>query len=110
MLEELSYTLLSVALISLISLIGVFTLSLNEKFLKKVLLYLVSFSAGALFGDTFIHLLPEIMEQSKFTLHISLVILLGIVFSFVIEKILQWRHCHIPTSKEELSLRTSHQQ
>lgn len=100
MLEELSYTLLSVALISLISLIGVFTLSLNEKFLKKVLLYLVSFSAGALFGDTFIHLLPEIMEQSKFTLHISLVILLGIVFSFVIEKILQWRHCHIPTSKE----------
>jgi zinc and cadmium transporter len=53
----------------------------------------VSFSAGALLGDVFIHLLPETIETG-FTLASSLYILLGILFSFVIEKIIHWRHCH----------------
>jgi zinc and cadmium transporter len=26
--------------------------------------------------------------------------LMGILFSFIVEKFLQWRHCHIPTSNE----------
>lgn len=63
---------------------------------------MVSFSAGALFGDVFIHLLPQSIEQSGFSLHISLYVISGILFSFVVEKIIHWRHCHIPTSKEHV--------
>ena len=66
--------------------------------MRKTLLYFVSFSVGGLFGDAFIHLIPEVVREVGFTLHISLYILFGIVSSFAIEKLFQWRHCHIPTS------------
>ena len=94
------YGLASVVIVSLISLVGVLAFSLREEDLKKIILYLVSFSAGGLFGDAFIHLIPEAAEESGFGMHISLYILLGIIVSFMIEKFLQWRHCHIPTSEE----------
>lgn len=100
MLEIWLSTLASVIVVSLISLIGVLTFSIKEENLKKILLYLVSFSAGGLFGDAFIHLIPEAAEENGFGLHVSLYILFGIVFSFIVEKFLQWRHCHIPTSEE----------
>jgi len=86
------YILISTILISLISFIGVFTLSLNDKLLKKILLALVSFSAGALMGGAFIHLLPESVESSGSEMIIY--VLFGFVLFFIIEKILFWRHCH----------------
>jgi zinc and cadmium transporter len=78
----------------------VLTFSLKEENLKRLLLYLVSFSAGGLFGDAFIHLIPEAAEKNGFELQVSAYILIGIVTSFIVEKFLQWRHCHIPTSEE----------
>jgi zinc and cadmium transporter len=92
--------LTSVIIISLISLAGILTLWLKDQQLKKVLLYLVSFSAGGLFGDAFIHLIPEAMAENNLGTSISLLIILGILSSFIVEKFLQWRHCHIPTSSE----------
>ena len=92
--------LTSVIVISAISLMGVLVLWLKDQQLKKILLYLVSFSVGGLFGDAFIHLIPEAIEEGGFGVSVSLLILLGILFSFVVEKFLQWRHCHIPTSSE----------
>jgi len=99
MLEIWLYSMLSVFLVSIISLIGVFTLAIKDSTLTKILLYFVSFSAGALLGDAFIHLLPDAVE-SGFTVQISLAILFGILFSFVVEKVVHWRHCHIPVSKD----------
>jgi zinc and cadmium transporter len=92
--------LASVVAISAISLVGVLVLWLKDKQLEKILLYLVSFSVGGLFGDAFIHLIPEAIEEGGFGTSVSLLILLGILSSFIIEKFLQWRHCHIPTSSE----------
>ncbi|MBS3151175.1 ZIP family metal transporter [Candidatus Woesearchaeota archaeon] len=100
MINYIGYTFISVLIVSLISLVGVLTLSLKSATLKKCLIYLVSFSAGALLGDVFIHLLPKIVEKSGFGLGISVYILSGILFSFIVEKIINWRHCHHPTSKE----------
>ncbi|MFZ1549492.1 MAG: ZIP family metal transporter, partial [Microgenomates group bacterium] len=59
--------LLSVFIVSLISLIGAVLLPISEKRLKSFLIYFVSFSAGALLGDVFIHLLPEVVEADGFT-------------------------------------------
>ncbi len=97
MLEVWAYSLGSVAIVSIISLIGVVVFPLFGKNAKKSLVYMVSFSAGALFGDAFIHLLPEAVGETGFTTHLALYLVSGIVFSFIIEKFIRWRHCHIPT-------------
>jgi len=99
MLETWVYTLVSVLIISFLSLIGAITLSLKREKLNHILLYFISFSAGALFGDALIHLLPEAVKESGFSLNISLYILLGIIISFIVEKIIHWRHCHIQTKE-----------
>jgi zinc and cadmium transporter len=93
-------SLISVVIVSLISLAGVFSLSLNDTRLRKILLYLVSFSAGSLLGDAFIHLVPEAIEENGTGTSVFVLIIFGILFSFAMERFLQWRHCHIPTSAE----------
>tara|TARA_Y100000310_G_scaffold219247_1_gene220649 strand:+ start:17365 stop:18117 length:753 start_codon:yes stop_codon:yes gene_type:complete len=90
------YSLISVFIISLISLVGILALSIKADSLKKLMMYMVSFSAGALFGDTFIHLLPEIANEVGFTFYVSIYIIVGIVFSFIVEKVIHWQHCHHP--------------
>lgn len=87
-------SLIAVIIISSISLIGVFTLAMQKRFLQKVVLYLVSFSAGAIFGDVFLHLIPELVEGHGWHLQTSLMVLAGIVSLFIVEKVLHWRHCH----------------
>ncbi len=89
-----SYTLISVIIVSLISLVGVFTFSINQKKLEQALIYLVSLSAGTLLGDAFIHLIPEAYENGNDGLLIGLYILAGIMFFFIVEKFFHWRHCH----------------
>lgn len=87
------YALVSVIIVSLISLIGVFTLSFDQNKLYKFLIYFVSLSAGTLMGDAFIHLIPEAYKDNNST-PVSLYILAGILVFFILEKILHWRHCH----------------
>lgn len=86
------YILISVIIVSAVSLIGVFTLAMNDKFLNKAMLFLVSFAAGTLLGDALIHLLPE--AYSSGNVFASAYVLLGIIFFFALEKIIKWRHCH----------------
>ncbi len=100
MMSALLYAILSVLVVSLVSFVGVITLGLQADRLKKILLYLVSFSAGALLGDVFLHLLPELIEEAGFSLSLAFTALGGIGVSFVIEKFVHWRHCHVPHSKE----------
>jgi zinc and cadmium transporter len=94
------YVLISIFVISIISLIGIFTISIKTEKLKKIIIYLVSFSAGALLGDVFIHLLPEIVKDYGLSLNISVYILSGILFFFIIEKFVHWQHCHMPITKK----------
>ena len=91
------YALLSVLVISLISLVGIFTFLISRKRMGSILMFLVSFSAGSLFASAFLHLLPEAFSNGGL---VGIYVLAGISFFFVLEKFVQWRHCHIPTSKE----------
>ncbi|HCE86469.1 MAG TPA: ZIP family metal transporter [Candidatus Jacksonbacteria bacterium] len=95
------YAIISVILVSLISFIGVLFLSFNSEKLSKVLLYLVSFAAGAFFGDIFFHLLPEAGDGAVgWSRLASLYSMSGIVFLLIVEKFIYWRHCHYPTTKD----------
>ena len=88
------YTLGSVFIVSAISLVGVASFLFKKDKLETVLLYFVSFSAGALLGDAFFHLIPEIYKISDNALTNSLFILIGILGFFILEKFIHWRHCH----------------
>ncbi|MBU2415614.1 ZIP family metal transporter, partial [Patescibacteria group bacterium] len=79
--------------ISLCVWIALLLLCCKKEILSKILLFLVSFSAGALMGSAFLHLLPEAALEIK-TEKIYLITLVAFVFFFFMEKLLYWRHCH----------------
>lgn len=84
----------AVTLISLISLSGVVLLGFGERFIRKWMMIFVSFSTGAIFGNVLLHMLPEMAENHD-TFRRSMVIMLcGIIVSFILEKIIHWHHCH----------------
>jgi len=86
------YAFGSVALVSLMSLAGAITLSMNLERLRSGLFVLVSLAVGALLGDAFLHLIPEAFATANDPVLLSLAILGGILFFFVVEKGLHWHH------------------
>jgi zinc and cadmium transporter len=92
----LAWILVSTALVSGVSLIGIFFLSISENLFRKLLLMLVSFASGTLLGGAFLHLIPEAMSANALpgqSENLFFVILAGILVFFLLEKFL-WRHCH----------------
>lgn len=86
------YSFASVVIVSAISLVGLFTLSLKESLLRKYVFVLVSVAVGALLGDAFIHLIPESLEQIGSVATVSYAVLGGILLFFILEKFLHWHH------------------
>ncbi|OGZ66168.1 MAG: hypothetical protein A3C50_01610 [Candidatus Staskawiczbacteria bacterium RIFCSPHIGHO2_02_FULL_43_16] len=86
------YALLAVVFVSLVSLAGVFTLSLREDVLRKYLFVFISLAAGALLGDAFIHLVPEALEASVNPALTSTLVIVGILVFFIVEKFFHWHH------------------
>lgn len=87
------YAIGSVVAVSLVSLAGIFVLSLREQSLKKILHILVALAAGALLGDAIIHLIPEALEEMA-ALSFSAAALSGMLAFFILEKVLRWHHHH----------------
>lgn len=91
----LVWVILATGLVSLFAFGGIFTLSLKKELFEKILLTLVAFSAGTLMGTTFLHLLPQALEESK-SLDVFRVTLIGFAFYLFLEKAFWWHHCHDP--------------
>ena len=79
---------------SLLSLVGIAFISISEQRLKRIIFVMVSLAVGSLFGDAFIHLLPQSFEKFPAKVEASLWVLAGIFLFFVLEKFLRWRHQH----------------
>lgn len=90
--------------ISLIAFVGALTLFLKEKLLNKILMVLVSFSAGALVGGAFLHLMPEAIIEvgvdEVSILNVFLYLLLGFCVFFILEQLIRWHHHHATTHPE----------
>ncbi len=84
--------------VSIISLIGIFSLLLKENLLHKILILLIGFSAGGLIGGAFLHLLPEALETTASRI-VFFYLIVGFIFFFILEKYLHWRHCHEESCK-----------
>ena len=77
---------------SLVSLVGVFSLSLKEEILKKYINFFISLAIGALLGDAFLHIIPEAFEGKLGVNLSSILIIVGILLFFIIEKFIHWHH------------------
>jgi len=97
-----TYALASVVLVSLLSLVGIVFLAIDRARLQRILLVLVSFAVGGLAGDAFIHLIPEAFRDLGLNLSTSLLIILGVILFFAVEKLIRWRHCHLPFSEHHV--------
>jgi zinc and cadmium transporter len=102
-LSNILYAFLSVIFISIISLVGVFTLSMKTKTLDRILFILLSFSSGSILGTAYFDLLPEaIAFLGEAYLSITvLYITLGFVGFFFIERFIYWFHGHLHGSEHE---------
>jgi zinc and cadmium transporter len=62
---------------------------------RTLLPCLLSYATGTLLGAAFLGMIPKGMEQAA-ALPVSATVLGGIVFFFILEKLVLWRHCHEP--------------
>lgn len=96
------YAIMSVVIVSLISFVGAVAIMLTTERLRSLLLVLVGFGTGALLGDVFLHLIPEVVEDRGFPIDVSLLVLAGIISFFVLEKFVHWHHGHHPAEDEAM--------
>jgi len=82
--KTLLWILIATILDSLIGFVGVFSFWFKQKQLKKTAAYLVAFSAGALLGGAFFHLLAESVEGAE-PFHVFGYALIGFVVFLLIE-------------------------
>jgi zinc and cadmium transporter len=78
--------------ISLLSFSGVLTLAQRGELKDTTLLGLVGFSAGALLGGAFLHLIPETVNRST-NFGVFLALTSSFVLFFLFERLV-WRPCH----------------
>jgi zinc and cadmium transporter len=62
---------------------------------------LVSYSVGALLGAVFLNVLPEAFEKVTSPTTVGVSILAGLMFFFILEKLVLWRHHHAPQWGED---------
>lgn len=55
---------------------------------------LISFAVGALLGAVFLEILPHAFNEGDSIQGMAITVLAGILFFFVLEKLVLWRHCH----------------
>ena len=102
---NIMYTLLAVFGVSLIAFVGIFTLSLKEEVLNKIIPYLIAFSTGSMLGGFFIHILPKLhktaIEKNINFGNFTYWILFGILFFYLTEKVFHWHHHHGPKESDD---------
>src|SRR5690349_16020238 len=96
------YAIASVLVVSLISLIGLATIAVSERKVQQIIFIMVGLATGSLFGDAFIHLVPQAFKRPHSQVETSLFVLAGLFIFFVLEKFLLWRHEHVLESRDHI--------
>ncbi|MEW6749057.1 MAG: ZIP family metal transporter [Candidatus Micrarchaeota archaeon] len=80
-------------LVSLISLVGVFLLSLKKKTMEATTFVILAFATGSLLGAAFLHLIPEMVEGMEPHDILPWVVASMLLF-YLLEHLLHWHHEH----------------
>jgi len=91
--STLTYIIIASFLIASGALIGIIALAVKKELIEKILLPLVSLSAGTLMGGAFFHLMPEAAEKLEIN-NLLYIVLFSFILFFFIEKIIHWHHHH----------------
>ncbi|AKH37503.1 MULTISPECIES: ZIP family metal transporter [Nitrosomonas] len=91
--STLAWIILTSLLGGLISIFFAAILTLNTR--SSWVSMLVSYAIGALLGAAFLNTLPEALELAEDPKQITIIVLLGILLFFILEKLVLWRHCHM---------------
>lgn len=94
--DSIDMTLGAILLGTLVAGIGSVWLAALLSFgvLARYTRHMLSLAAGALLATAFLHLLPEAFESAVAPQHLFLVLLIGLVFFFLLEKAELWHHGH----------------
>lgn len=91
-LSVLTWIILVTLINGLLSFVGALFLIISKKKLNKILIFLVSFTTGALIGGAFFHFIPESIKSISLKTTTWLTVS-GFIIFMVLEKTL-WHHCH----------------
>jgi zinc and cadmium transporter len=85
--SEVLHTLIALCIVSGASVIGSISFALGRR-LQAVLPYLLGAAAGALLGTAVTHMLPEAMQRVGVGNRLSLLLVIGFLISFFLERLL----------------------
>lgn len=85
--SEILHTLIALGIVSLASVVGSVSFALGKR-LQAALPYLIGAAAGALLGTAVTHMLPEAMERVGAGNRLSLLLIIGFLISFFLERLL----------------------
>lgn len=98
--SNLTNIAMALILTSVLSAVGAFFLFLSKDRVDYLVEYLISLSAGTIFGGVFIHLIYRLANPIGYTRETGLLVIAGIAFSLVLERTVHW-HCHSQEIHEE---------
>jgi len=78
---------------SIFSAIGAFFLYTSRENFENIMPYLISLSAGTIFGGVFIHLIFRLANKFSYGRTTGMLILAGMGGSLALERVVHW-HCH----------------
>lgn len=78
---------------SILSAMGALFLYMSRERFDNTVPYLISLSAGTIFGGVFIHLIFRMANQYSYGRVSGLLIIAGMIGSFILERTIHW-HCH----------------
>jgi zinc and cadmium transporter len=96
--------LVSVALVSMVALVGLAFLGVRKETLRRAVPVMVGLAVGAMLGDVFIHLLPDMYARPGAQVKTSLGVLVGIFAFYLLELFVRGHHRHFfEDAESELS-------
>lgn len=79
--------------VSALSLCGVALMAFGGQRRRSLIFVMVAFAAGAMMATSFFHLMPEAVEELGH-FRAAVAAMSGLLFFFILERFLHWRHCH----------------
>lgn len=95
----LAWIVVSGLAMSALALVGGFSVVMNERSFRRLVMPMVALAAGALLGGAMFHMLPDALSVIDDRLSVFVWTVAGLFSFHVLEQFLHWHHCHRPVNE-----------